>query len=207
MIIASKHLHGVCVVGSDGAAARVVDVLLDDQSWHVRYLVVRLGGRLSLWDVLLKPDAVMHAAWTERKLHVPFTRREVEQLPDVQTDPPVAYVQELQTTWFAPWETGPTVPVVLQGDPHVRTMRVVTGYRVMASDGQVGHVTEFIIDDQSWTVRYVVVDTGRLLPGLRILIAPTWVQAISWEDRLVRLSASRKELERSPEQQVAAQGQ
>jgi hypothetical protein len=199
MIIASKHLQGVCVVGSEGAAGCVLDVLFDDRSWHVKYLVVRLGGRLSAWHVLLKPDLVTHAAWTERELHVPLSGREFRQLPGVQSDPPVAYRQELQAARFSAWEAGRIEDVVLDGDPHLRNMRAVTGHRVEASDGPVGRIAEFIIDDEYWTVRYVVVNTGRLLPSLRVLIAPTWVETISWEDRVVRLSATREELESSHE--------
>jgi hypothetical protein len=207
MIIASKHMQGVCVVGSDGAAGHVFDMFFDDQSWHVKYLVVRLGGRLSAWHVLLKPDMVTHAAWTKRELHVSLSGQELRKLPGVESDPPVAYRKELQAARFTAWEAGRIENVVVDGDPHLRNVRAVTGHRVEASDGHLGRIAEFIIDDTHWTIRYVVVNTRRLLPSLRVLIAPTWVQAINWEERTVRLSTSHQELEGTPEAQVSSQGQ
>jgi hypothetical protein len=35
-------------------------------------------------------------------------------------------------------------------------------------DGRVGTVKDFLFDDQSWKIRWMVVDTGYWLPGRRI---------------------------------------
>jgi hypothetical protein len=75
----------------------------------------------------------------------------------------------------------------------------VVGSVVQARDGDVGAVDDFLIDDRSWTIRWLVVDTGGWLPGKRVLVSPEWVEAISWSDRTARVGLARGEIQHAPE--------
>jgi hypothetical protein len=55
-------------------------------------------------------------------------------------------------------------------DPHLRSMRDLEGQHIQALDGEIGHITDFILEDQSWVIRYLVVDTRNWLPGKKVLI-------------------------------------
>jgi sporulation protein YlmC with PRC-barrel domain len=66
-------------------------------------------------------------------------------------------------------------------DPHLRSTGDVTGYRIHAADGEIGDVEDFIIDDQTWNVHFLVVDTGHWFPGKKVLISPRWISKIKWE--------------------------
>lgn len=84
-------------------------------------------------------------------------------------------------------------------DPHLRSTREVAGYRVRALDGQVGHVEDFILDTDSWTIRYCVVDTRDWLPGRRVLIAASWLSHIDWAQKLIHVDLRREDIEHAPE--------
>ncbi len=87
----------------------------------------------------------------------------------------------------------------LQGaDPHVRSVEEVTGYRIHAVDGEIGHVENFMIDDADWSIHYFIVDTRNWWFGKRVLISPLAVKSIDWFDRHVELDVSREQVESSP---------
>lgn len=74
----------------------------------------------------------------------------------------------------------------------------VRGYHLQAADGDCGHVDDCIMDETSWTIRYLVVDTRNWLPGRRVLIAPAWIQSIGWADRVVSCELQRGQIKNSP---------
>ena len=84
-------------------------------------------------------------------------------------------------------------------DPHLRSMDEVIGYDIQARDGGIGHVETFIIDDEGWSVMYLVVDTRNWLPGKKVLVALAWVEAVNWLDRLVEIDLDRETIKNSPE--------
>ncbi|MBK9166200.1 MAG: PRC-barrel domain-containing protein [Bryobacterales bacterium] len=92
-----------------------------------------------------------------------------------------------------------TEGVETHGDPHLRSVREVSGYRIRAADGEIGRVADFIVDTDGWAIRYLVVDTRNWLPGRKVLVAPRWVQSIDWGDRLVHVRLHREDIKNSPE--------
>ena len=84
-------------------------------------------------------------------------------------------------------------------DPHLRSTRNVTGYHIDAADGEIGHVTDYVIDDQSWALRFIVVDTRNWLPGRSVLISPHWIRRVEWGEAKVTVDLSREAVEHSPE--------
>jgi hypothetical protein len=62
---------------------------------------------------------------------------------------------------------------------------------IVAADGPIGLLDDVCFDDQRWAVRYVVVDTGRWLPGRRVLISPMAVSSTEWDEQKILLSISR----------------
>lgn len=78
------------------------------------------------------------------------------------------------------------------GDPHLRSTKEVIGYRLCASDGEAGHVDDFILDDDSWSIRYLVVDTSSWPGGRRVLVPPEWVHDIQWGRAQLHVQATRE---------------
>jgi hypothetical protein len=82
---------------------------------------------------------------------------------------------------------------------HLRSTREVIGYHIQARDGEIGHVEDFIADDQTWAIQYMVVDTRNWLPGRKVLIAPAWIEKVDWLERLVHVDLLRETIQNSPE--------
>jgi hypothetical protein len=81
---------------------------------------------------------------------------------------------------------------------HLRSTREVSHYLIQAQDGEIGHVADFICDDETWAVRYLLVDTKNWLPGKQVLLSPRWIEAISWAERLVKVNLLRDVIKQAP---------
>ncbi len=84
------------------------------------------------------------------------------------------------------------------GDPNLRSIAAVTGYHIHASDGAIGHVKDFILNDADWSIHYLVVDTKNWWPGKTVLISPHSAREIDWRDRVVNLNVDRQKVKDSP---------
>ena len=80
----------------------------------------------------------------------------------------------------------------------LRSARSLQDYHVQAADGAVGSVEDFILDDESWVVRYLVVDTKHRFGGKRVLVSPEWVEGIDRPGRMVLLTLSQEQVRNSP---------
>ena len=67
-----------------------------------------------------------------------------------------------------------------------------------ASDGEIGHVEDFLVDDANWSIHYLVVDTTNWWPGKRVLISPKSAREIDWTHELVNLNVGRQTVKDSP---------
>ena len=83
-------------------------------------------------------------------------------------------------------------------DPHLRSCEAVKGYRVHAKDGEIGHVSGFLVDEATWAIRYLVVNTSNWWMGHEVLIAPPWISGVSWSDKAVSVDLSRDAVKASP---------
>ena len=80
----------------------------------------------------------------------------------------------------------------------LRSIKDIIGYGIRAKDGKIGTVKDFYFDDDSWTIRYVVADTGGWLLGRQVLISPASVDAPDWSSRLVLVNLTKEKIENSP---------
>lgn len=83
-------------------------------------------------------------------------------------------------------------------DPHLRSIDTVTGYYIGASDGEIGHIDDFILEDDDWRIHFIVVDTKNWWFGKKVLISPQSVKNIDWANKLVHLDVDRQKVKNSP---------
>ncbi len=83
-------------------------------------------------------------------------------------------------------------------DPHLRSCSAVVGYHIHATDGEVGHVDGFLVDDETWAIRYVVVNTSNWWVGHKVLIAPQWIEGVQWSDETVTVDLNREKVKAAP---------
>ena len=196
------------------------DVYFDDSNWIVRYYVVDTGNWLPGRKVLIPPHLIRKTTPDHAGLPVDLTREQIRNSPDVDTDRPISRQAELVlyrhygwTPYWFPLE--PAVSVVAEGDaserereatsghyggdPTLRSAKDVIGYHVAATDGEIGHIDDFLLDDESAKIRYAVVDTKNWLPGKHVLIAPEWIREIKWSESKLFVNATREAVRNSPE--------
>jgi hypothetical protein len=162
------------------------------------------------------------------RLNVGLTKAQIEQAPSWDTAKPVSRQHEIAharyydypyywtgpARWGIGWDPLTGVPPVPSPDPveeeilarerestdvHLHSARDVAGYYVQAADDDVGHVEDFLVDDTSWAIRYIVVDTRNWLPGRRVVISPRWIKTVSWDESRVMVDLLRSQVETAPE--------
>lgn len=213
-----KDLRGDKIAARDGEIGSVDQVYFDDQDWRVRYFVVDTGGWLPGRKVLISPVSIDRSRSSEDAIAVGLSRDQVEHSPGIDADKPVdrqyeeAYARYYGISlYWAPPEAA-VVPPVDRSDKraqklmeaerkaaesHLRSSGEVIGYAIHAADGRIGHVEDLRVDDRNWAVSDLVVDTRDWLPGKKVLVPPSAVEAIDWETREVRLRMSREDVNRA----------
>ena len=91
-----------------------------------------------------------------------------------------------------------TVPLQ-SGDPHLRSVAATDGYVIHATDGEIGHVSDFLVDNATWTLRYLIVDTGNWWPGKHVLLSPSAVTGIDWISQTISVNLKQDKIRSSPE--------
>jgi PRC-barrel domain len=74
----------------------------------------------------------------------------------------------------------------------------INGYAIEASDGDIGTVSDFLFDDASWRVRWLVVDTGNWLSGRKVLLPPSVLGRIYAKDRVFAVKLTKQQVKDSP---------
>jgi hypothetical protein len=226
MLTNAKDLKGLQICATDGEIGTVDQFYFDDESWAIRYLVVRTGGWLGGRQVLISPLSIAQADWQGKRLEVALTKRQVENSPDINMHQPVSRQHEAEYLGYygypfywsgsdlwgaAPNPAGLAIPIPVSteaiaesmakgsSDSHLRSVDGVTGYHVEATDGEIGHLDGFVIDDETWAVRYVEVATRNWLPGKKVLVSPAWIERVSWDDSKVSVGLTRETIQNAPE--------
>jgi len=83
-------------------------------------------------------------------------------------------------------------------DPHLRSCQAVTGYHISATDGEIGHLESMLVDEESWAIRYLIVNTSNWWLGHLVPAAPSWIRDVSWGERRITVDLTRKAIQESP---------
>lgn len=223
-----KDLTGYTIGATDGELGKVTNLYFSDDSWTIRYLVVETGSWLFGRKVLLSPQAITGSSddkvlkvnlTKEQVQHSPNldTENPLSRQEEVQLHE--------HYNWGGYWGAGDlwaggigTTGMMMagslpleeavhnaamkdqhqEGDPHLRSTGTVKGYSIHATDGDIGSVSDFIIDDTNWTIDYLVVDTGSWLPGKKVLLSPRWIQKVEWETSSVVVDVTKEKVKNSP---------
>jgi hypothetical protein len=92
--------------------------------------------------------------------------------------------------------TGRTAP---EGDPNLRSGRAVCGYHIEAVDGTIGHVEDYLLNDNAWTLDHIVIDTKNWLPGKKVIVSTEWIRNVVWSESRVHMRLPRETIRQAPE--------
>lgn len=217
MLMNASGLRGYKIAGADGETGTVMDLLFSDQDWKICWVVVasrwlQRHPVLLAWWFLKRPEMIHH------KLPVTLTVQQIKSSPHPYRDPPVSQYRELARRRHQDWwsrlqnfwrpvtlniditgendRAGANMmdPVRAGGDPHLRSMQMIRGFGIRATDGELGRVEDFLIDEAAWSIRYIKGNTRRSWFGRRVLISPFAVEKISLDEKLVYFNLSCQEI-------------
>jgi hypothetical protein len=234
MLQSLKQLHGYKLGASDGHIGHVMDFYFDDQNWAVRYVVADTGNWLPGRQVLLSPHAFNSTQAAVKTMLVNLTRKQIEDSPSIETHKPVSrhYEQEYHRFYGWPgywigdglWGSGKGFPVLEMpydfypcepaadqpkpkcAEAELRSTQAVSGYHLQATDGIIGHVCDFLMDNQSWAIKQLVVKTGHRFTGKEVQVPVSQVERISYKDSTVFVRLTQDAVEKSPEYQLFPNG-
>ena len=216
MLRTARSVRGDRLGAIDGEIGHVKEFYFDDISWKIRYLVVDTGKWLPHRKVLISPHALGPVDEQERLVHVQLTREQVEKSPSIDADKPISRQFEEHYFKYYGWPFYWVDPLLMGAppfmpypepsetpeahyNPHLRSTNEMLGYHIQARDGDIGHVEDFFIDDEDWSIHDLIVDTRTLLPGKHVLVPVGLVRQISWEQTKVVADVGRDELDHLPE--------
>jgi hypothetical protein len=215
-----KTLRGYKLDSLDGDIGSVKEFYFDDRHWAIRYLVADAGNWLTGRQVLISPYALGAVNREKRSISINLTKKQIDESPSLATDQPVSRQFESSyygyygwpQYWDGPYMWGSYPGLVRDReqwrghtrgekawDPHLRSTNAVSGYRIHAADGEIGHVEDFIVDDDTWAIRYLEVDTQNWWGGKKVLVAPQWIERVSWRESKVFVDLYREAIKQSPE--------
>jgi hypothetical protein len=224
------ELYGNTLVALDGDIGQVKDFYFDDKTWVVRYLVADTGTWLAGRLVLLSPQAFGHFDPYNKTLQIELSRNQIECSPPIEAHRPVSRQHEMEYYryygWPAYWDGGAMwglagYPMVRpptkdqmeahlyhhhRDDKHLRSTQAVMGYHIESIGGTIGHVSGLMVDDRSWAVRELVVETGHWFSGKEILISPGKVDHISYDESKVYVNLTREDILETADHEVARTG-
>jgi sporulation protein YlmC with PRC-barrel domain len=193
-------LIGYSIEATDGELGKVEDFYFDDETWTIRYLIAKTGSWLSGRKVLISLEAFSGSDIKVDLFPVNLTMEQIRTSPDIDTDRPVSRQKEAMLNehhfWQNYWGSGSyggemsipnKRPIIIKDidrdpndDAHLRSIAQVGGYAIHALDGEIGHVNNFIIDEKTWELKAIVVDTHNMIGGKKVLVPITDVDSVSF---------------------------
>ncbi len=221
MLRSVNELRSYVLYAEDGEIGECKDFLFDDQKWAIRYMVADTRKWLPGRKVLISPIALGEPDWLTHRFPVKMTKEQIKESPPLDEDAPVS--RQYEKVWFdfygwpyywtgeSLWgfDSYPTEVYTkareelekekpVPEETHLRSEKEVRGYHIKSRDGEIGHLEDLIVDDESWALRYMVVDTRNWLPGRKVLVSTGWIKAVSWLDREVEVDVTQEEVKNSP---------
>ena len=224
MLISLKDLKGYSIQAKDGEIGKVEDFYFDGQDWIVRYLIDKTGFWLFGRQVLISPVSIMEINSDQMMIVVSLTRDQVEKSPSLEQGKPLTRDAEKRLANYYQWpsylggsalaEAGyvqPQTPYPLnfkfdrgiaqdqeQTGPSLHSNGDVLSYSIATNNGDLGYVEDFIVDSKNWAIRYMLIEAKKGLNGKKILIAPEWIDWISWKKQRVSVSMDREKIQGCP---------
>ena len=207
MLRSLREISGCVITAEDGEVGRCRDFLIDDRMWVVRYMVANTAKWLPGRKVLVAPDFLARPDWPAGRLPIRLTRDQVATCPELDERSPVPRLYEawyrehhsmpyywaandmggaLSATWGTthpiplPDRSVSPSPLPPENEIHLRSVHELAGFRVVARGGVAGRAADFLLDDETWALRYIVVEMRKLLLRREILVSPQWLDSVSY---------------------------
>ena len=200
---------------TDGDIGHLEQFYFDDRDWKIKYFVVDIGTWLHGKKVLMSPSSIVGVDASTRTINAAFNKQQVKESDDVGMHKPEGLVQHHDYSLYlglphylgmndsdrrtAPLETGNTSERSFKTyDEHLRSSKLVSRYHVMAVDGEIGQIEDGIVDDQTWTIQYLMSTVRTLWSSKKVLLPTEWVLWINAAESNVYVGLKRNSIATAP---------
>lgn len=207
MLTSLKSLLGYRLRAVDGHIGKVRDFHFDNESWTLRHMAVSTHAHFPWPVVLIEPKAIGRPDWVDQTLTVFHMVQDVRHAPKLTTDPPLyrqVYERTANFSGYIPhWTPMTDLPdgateFVPQGRVQLRSLTHLLGYRIHADKEMVGHVHDFLADDD-WNICAMVARLELFVGERYVAVDTRDIGDIHFEDQVLNLNIPRSVLESAPE--------
>ncbi|MCM3713909.1 PRC-barrel domain-containing protein [Halalkalibacter oceani] len=219
LILKAKNLKRFTMRATDGDIGSIDDFYFDDESFVVRYFI----GDTRTWffggKVLLSPEAFTDVHIADESISVNATKEQIKDSPKPDEKEPISRQYERELGQYYGWGAAPltqprrslfgeeavepheraAVDLETREESHLQSVNDVRNYRVHAINGEVGRVSDFLLESDTWNIRYLEVDVGGFLSKELVLVSTDWISEINWRDRTITVNVDKERIEAAPD--------
>ncbi|MBN2551549.1 MAG: PRC-barrel domain-containing protein [Spirochaetales bacterium] len=207
-----KHLQAYTLVARDGELGSVEEMYFDDEKWTIRYIIANLEEVPDKEWAAVSPVSVEGVDWKNGTIMVDLSREDVAGSPELDLEEPMGREKERQLNRYY------RIPVYWNGvglwgnhvypgllaeesvaaeedgsdrETRVHGTREAFGYTIEATDGEIGRVDDLVVEERTWEIQFLVIDTGNWLSGRKVIVDTHWIDQVNWQDGRVAVSLPR----------------
>jgi hypothetical protein len=221
----AHKIRGATVHAVDGDIGTLEDFYFEEDQWAVRYLLVDTSSWMNGKKVLVSPMSVA-GEWDVTTIPVRLSRDQVQNSPTFDPGDTLSREAEAKVLGYygypyywgngGVWGTFDNPGALLTAPPHdisvdqtqphgvdpesqhLRSVNKSTGYHLHAIDGDIGHVDDFLIGEESWRIRYLLVDTSNWIGGRSVLVSSDALDGVDREHEKLRVAVTRDVIKQGP---------
>ena len=183
---------------TDGDIGHLEQFYFDDRDWKIRYFVVDIGTWLHGKKVLMSPSAIIGVDAQTKTINAAFSKQQVQESEDIGTHKPEGLEEPHDYALYLGFPYYLTHPSREAYDEHLRSSKMVSRYHVMAVDGEIGQIDDGIVDDQTWTIQYVVSNVSNWWAARKVLLPTEWIVWISAAESNIYVNLTRNNIATAP---------
>lgn len=211
MIRSYKQMQRTKIRALDGPIGTLRDIYFDDTSWRIQYLVIELGSWFTGKDVVIPPS--VFSPYDGISLNVELTKLELKSCPD-EKDILLKVSQDFRNQSFVNYfcSAGASLyggPLIIPPmtkkfnhgaiiNPHLHSCTDLLNYMIKGSDGNIGLLSDILIDDSVWKIRFVVGIIKSLSEKYEKLIENKLIDTIDNSNLLIKVSLDSKHIIKNP---------
>ena len=207
-----KHLQAYTLVARDGDLGPVEEMYFDDEKWTIRYIVASLEELPDKERAAVSPVSVEQVDWKNGTIIVNLSREDVAGSPEVDAENPIGREKERQLNRYyripvywngvGLWgnyvypgllaeESSPPEEEGSDRETRVHGTSEAFGYTIEATDGEIGRVNDLVVEERTWEIQFLVIDTGNWLSGRKVIVDTHWIDQVNWQEGTVAVSLPR----------------
>lgn len=211
-------VYGSSLQAKNGEIGSIDDVYFDDKDWKIRYLITDNSNFLPGRRVLISPASTDKINFERKAIQVKLSKKDIEKSPVVNQGLLPSRETEIELksyyNWPVYWGSGFLIGAgdlrenqasmrgskkEIEVESNLKSCNEIMGFSIESKNKTIGYLNNYLFDDESWEIRYLVVDTKNwLLKERKILLAIDWIEKFDWDQSVFVTDLKSKAIRESP---------